>query len=62
MYTSAGMHVVASPSEPSGKYDAFISEYSAKWPISLDSSSGLEESLLWQMQSLAAKRKHLLEP
>lgn len=33
------------PSEPYGKYDSFISEYSTKWPIMLDTSTDLEESL-----------------
>ena len=35
------------PSEPLGKYDSLISEYNAYWPISIDSSSGLDESLAW---------------
>ena len=35
------------PSEPFGKYDSLISEYKACWPISTDSSTGLDESLAW---------------
>lgn len=33
------------PSEPVGKYDDLIAEYSGAWPVSLDSSPGLAESL-----------------
>lgn len=33
------------PSEPLGKYDAFISEFSKTWPIKVDSSMSLAESL-----------------
>lgn len=33
------------PSEPAGKYDALIAEYSGAWPVSLDSSPGLAEAL-----------------
>ena len=35
------------PSEALGKYDAFISEYSDIWPISLDHSTSLAEALAW---------------
>ena len=35
-----------SPFGAIGKYDSFISEYKAFWPISIDSTSGLDESLM----------------
>lgn len=35
------------PSEPIEKYDSFIAEASRYWPIKLDSSPGLAESLAW---------------
>ena len=35
------------PSEPIDKYDSFIAEASSYWPIKLDSSLGLAESLAW---------------
>ena len=35
------------PSEPLDKYDAFIAESAASWPIQLDRSPGLAEALAW---------------
>ena len=35
------------PSEPVGKYDDFIAEASANWPIQLDCSPALPEALAW---------------
>lgn len=35
------------PSEPLGKYDAFIAEAAAAWPIQLDPAPGLAEALAW---------------
>ena len=35
------------PSEPAGKYDALISEFTAGWPIQLDRATDLTEALTW---------------
>ena len=35
------------PSEPAGKYDAFIADVAAAWPIQLDQAPDLSESLAW---------------
>lgn len=35
------------PSEPVGKYDALVAEHSVDWPISLDPSPELSDSLAW---------------
>ena len=35
------------PSESVDKYDSLISEYNSSWPISLDSSTELADSLAW---------------
>lgn len=42
-----GLALRPHPSEAAGKYNAFIAEAAAAWPIQLDPASGLAESLAW---------------
>lgn len=41
------LHLRLHPSEPIGKYDTLISDYSSSWPIRLETSVDLAESLAW---------------
>jgi len=48
------------PSEPSGKYDSFIQEARRNWPIHLDQSSTLADSLAWADMAFGCETQALV--